>query len=345
MKAAVYHGPVGSWPEKPMTIEEVPIPVPGPKDVLIKVAACGLCHTDVTILRGAPVINEFPIILGHEPSGIVTEVGFEVKKLQVGQRVIVSSNIPCLECEACRSGWENRCGNNVLVGVKCNGALAEYVVVPEVGVYLIPDKLPLEDSCLVADIVCTAFHAVYNRAKVRPGDTVAIYGATGGIGLMCVQYVAAIGATAIAIGRKKWKLELAKEFGADETICSEETPELARTLRKMSGGGVDISLDTTGVPAMFDAAFRSTKIGGSIVEIALSFEKIPVDINRLMWWELNVMGSRAFGPTDIPRAFKMLEKGITTLDKLLSHRFKLEEVNEAYQMLERGELVRGAVIF
>ena len=345
MKAALYHGPVGSWPEKPMTIEEVPTQVPGPKDVLVKVAACGLCHTDVTILRGAPVISEFPIILGHEPSGIITEVGSEVKKLQVGQRVIISSNIPCLECEACRSGWENKCGNNVLIGVKCNGALAEYVVAPEVGVYPIPDNLSLEDCCIVADIVCTAFHAVYNRAKVRPGDKVAIYGATGGIGLMCVQYVAAIGATAIAIGRKKWKLELAKEFGADEIICSEETPELARTLRKMTGGGVDISLDTTGVPAMLDAAFRSTKVGGSIVEIALSFEKMPVDINRLMWWELDFMGSRAFGPTDIPRAFKMLEKGITTLDKMLSHRFKLEEVNEAYQMLERGELVRGAVIF
>ncbi len=344
MKAAVYHGPPGSWPEKPMSIEEVPVPVPGPKEVLVKVAACGLCHTDVTILRGAPVVNEFPIILGHEPSGLVTEVGAEVKTIQPGQRVIVSSNFPCLTCAACRSGKENQCDNNTLIGVNCNGALAEYIVAPETGAYLIPDSLPLEESCIVADIVCTAYHAIYNRANVRPGDRVAIYGASGAIGLMCVQYASAIGATVIAIGRKKWKLEIAKELGADEIISSEETQELARTIRKMTNGGADTSIDTSGVPAMLENAFRSTKIGGNIVEIALSFNKVQVDLNRLMWWEHSFMGSRAFSPTDIPKAFKLIEKGIVKLDKLISHRFKLDQVNEAYQMLERGELIRGVVI-
>ena len=183
MKAAVYHGPPGSWPEKPLSIEEVPRPVPGPKEVLVKVAACGLCHTDVTVLRGAPIVNEFPIILGHEPSGLVTEVGAEVRTIQPGQRVIVSSNFPCLTCDECRSGKENQCDNSTLIGVNCNGALAEYIVAPETGVYPIPDSLSLEESCIVADIVCTAYHAVYNRANVRPGDTVAIYGASGATGL------------------------------------------------------------------------------------------------------------------------------------------------------------------
>ncbi|RLC67273.1 MAG: hypothetical protein DRH97_05110 [Chloroflexi bacterium] len=344
MKAAVYHGPPGSWPEKPLNIEEVPAPVPGPKEVLVKVAACGLCHTDVTILRGAPIVDDFPIILGHEPSGIVTEVGAGVTAIQPGQRVIVSSNFPCLTCDECRSGNENRCANSTLIGVNCNGALAEYIVAPETGVYTIPDSLSLEESCIVADIVCTAYHAVYNRANVRPGDTVAIYGASGAIGLMCVQYASAIGATVIAIGRKKWKLEIARELGADEIISSEETQELARTIRTMTNGGVDTSLDTSGVPAMLENALRSTRVGGSIVEIALSFDKIQVSLNRLMWWEHNIMGSRTFNPTVIPKAFKLIEKGIVRLDKLVSHRFKLDQVNEAYQMLERGELIRGVVI-
>lgn len=343
MKAAVYHGPAGSWPDKPIAIEEVQAPVPGPKEVLVKVAACGLCHTDVTILRGAPVVNQFPIILGHEPSGIVESVGSAVTAVKPGQRVIVSCTVPCRACAACRSGKENQCDNSYLVGINGNGALAEYIAVPETGIYQIPDGLSLEDSCIVADIVCTAYHAVYRVANVRPGDTVVIYGATGGIGLMCVQYASAVGATVIGIGRKKWKLQIARELGASE-IVSAEDEQLAKTVRRLSNGGADISIDTSGVPALLESAFRSTRVGGKIVEVALSFNKVSVDLNRLMWFEHSFQGSRAFNPADIPRAFALLKKGIIRVDKVISHRFKLEEVNQAYQMQERGELIRGVVI-
>jgi len=344
MKAAVFHGPPGSWPEKPMTIEEVTRPTPGPKDVLVKVAACGLRHTDLTYLHGAPIPKAPPIILGHGPSGIVAEVGVEVTGIEPNQRVMISTIIPCLSCSFCRSGRENLCANAVIVGATQDGAFAEYVVAPATGVYPLPDSLPLEESCLISDAVCTSYHAIYQVADVRPGDTVAIYGASGGVGLICVQLASAIGATVIGIGRKKWKLEKAQEFGASEVISSEEVEQLDRTVRRFTGGGADISIDATGVPAMIETAFRSTKPGGKIVVVGFTFSKIQLDINRLNWLELKVMGSRTFNPVDIPKVFKLVEKGVIDLDKMISHRFKLEEINEGYQMLDRGELLRGIVI-
>jgi len=344
MKAAVYHGPPGSWPEKPIAIEEVPRPMPGPKDVLVKVAACGLCHTDLTYLHGAPMPKAPPIILGHEPSGIVAEVGAEVKDIETGQRVMISTLIPCLYCSFCRSGQENLCANAVVVGATQNGAFAEYVVAPATGIHFLPDNLPLEESCIISDAVCTSYHAVYQVADVRPGDTVVVYGASGGVGLVCVRLASAVGATVIGVGRKKWKLEKAREFGALEVISSEEVEQLERTIRRVTGGGADISIDATGVPGMIETAFRSTKPGGRIVVVGLTFRKIQLDINRLTWLELKVMGSRTFSPVDIPKVFKLVEKGVIELDRMISHRFKLEEINEGYQMLDRGELLRGIVI-
>lgn len=344
MKAAVYYGPPGSWPEKPMAIEEVPRPTPGPKDVLIKVAACGLCHTDLTYLHGAPIPKAPPIILGHEPSGIVTEVGVEVKDIEPGQRVMISTNIPCLSCSFCRSRRENLCANPVIVGATQNGAFAEYVVAPATGVYPLPDSLPLEESSIISDAVCTSYHAIYQVADVEPEDTVVIYGASGGVGLVCVQLASDIGATVIGIGRKKWKLEKAREFGASVIISSEEVEQLDRTVKQVTGGGADISIDATGIPSMIETAFRTTKPGGKTVVVGFSFSKIQLDINRLTWLELKVMGSRTFNPVDIPKVFKLVEKGIVDLDKMISHRFKLDEINDGYQRLDRGELLRGIVI-
>ncbi len=344
MRAAVYHGPPGSWPQKPMTIEEVPVPEPAPKDVLVKVAACGLCHTDLTYLHGAPLPSKLPIIMGHEPSGTVARVGAEVSNLKPGQRVMISTTIPCLTCDYCRRGQENLCANSVVPGATQNGAFAEYVVAPATGVYPLPDSLPLDESCIISDAVCTAYHAVHQVAQVRPGDTVAIYGASGGVGILCVMLASAIGASVVGIGRKKWKLEKAREFGAAEIISSEEVQPLDKAVKKVTGGGADISIDATGVPEMIETACRSTRPGGKIVVVSLTFQKFQVEINRLTWFELKVMGSRTFNPPDIPKVFKLVEKGVIDLDRVISHRFKLEEINKAYEMLDRGELLRGIVI-
>ncbi len=344
MKAAIFHGPSGSWPEKPMTVSEVPMPRPAANEVLVKVAACGVCRTDLEYLKESPPPKAPPIILGHEPSGTIVEVGPGVKGFEPGQRVLVSFLVPCRSCEYCRRGQENLCSNSWVIGADRDGAFAEYVVAPAISVYPLPSGLPLEESCIISDAVATSYHAIHQIARVRAGDTVAIYGASGGLGLICVQFASALGATVIGVGRKRWKLEKARELGAREVVSIDEVPRADQALRKMTGGGADISVDVTGIPAMVEGAFKSTRPGGRVVVVGFSFQKIQLDINRLMWFELEIHGCRMYNPVDLPKVLKLVENGVVDLSKVVSNRFKLEDINEAYQTLDRGDMLRGIVV-
>ena len=345
MKAAVFHGPGGSWPQRPMAIEEVPEPAPAPGEVLVKVSACGLCRTDLEYLKGeGSTPKPPPIILGHEPSGTVAETGDGVSGLKVGQRVLVATPIPCLTCDFCRNGRENLCPNMVIVGANRDGAFAEYVVAPATGVFPLPDSLPLEESCIITDAVGTSYHALYNRAGVKPGNTVAIFGASGGLGLICTQLASAAGATVIGVGRKQWKLAKVRELGASVVISLEEVDRVERVVREKTGGGVDIAIDVTGVPRMIESACRATRPGGKIVVVGFSFQKFQLNVNRLMWLELNVMGAKNYNSSDMPKILELVQQGAVNLSQVVSHRFKLAEINEAYQMLDRGEVLRGIVI-
>jgi len=344
MKAAVFYGPPGSWPQKPMLIEEVAKPSPASGEVLIKVAACGMCHTDLEYLKESPPPKAPPIILGHEASGVVAEAGSEVKNVTPGQKVLVAFSIPCRSCQYCRHGQENLCPDTVIVGADRDGAFAEHLVVPAIAVYPLPESLPLEESCIISDAVATSYHAINDIADVRPDDTVAIYGASGGLGLVCVRLAAAIGANVIAIGRKRWKLEKAKEFGAREIISVDEVEKLDKRIKQITAGGADISVDVTGVPTMIEAAVKGTRPGGRVVVVGFSFHKIQLDINRLVWLQLTIKGCRTYNPADLPKVLKLVESGVVDLNKMVSHRFRLEEINEAYQMLDKGEIIRGIVI-
>ncbi|MBI4285646.1 MAG: zinc-binding dehydrogenase [Chloroflexi bacterium] len=344
MRAAVYYGPAGSWPQKPMVVTEVPEPRLEPDDVLVRIAACGLCRTDLEYLKGAPIPKQPPIIFGHEPSGIVAEIGTNVTNVKPGQRVLVATPIPCLSCSFCQSGRQNLCPNMMVVGATHNGAFAEYVVAPHWGVCPLPDSLPIEESSVITDAVATCYHALCNRARVRRGDTVAIFGASGGLGLICVQIATAFGAKVIGVGRKKWKLQKARELGAAEVLGLQEIEQADRAVRNLTGGGADIAIDVTGVPAMIENAFRATKPGGKVVVVGFSFEKFQLSVNRLNWLELNVIGSKNYNVRELPKVISLVERGFVKLDQIVSHRFKLEQINEAYQMLDKGEMLRGIVL-
>jgi 2-desacetyl-2-hydroxyethyl bacteriochlorophyllide A dehydrogenase len=344
MKAAVFYGPPGAWPEKPMRIEDRTRPEPGPDEVLVKVAACGMCRTDLEYLKESPTPKAPPIILGHEPSGVIAEVGSKVKSVTPGQKVLVAFSIPCRSCQYCQSGQENLCPNSIVVGADRDGAFAEYLAVPATSIFPLPETMPLDESSIISDAVATSYHAIYNTAGVKRGDTIAIFGASGGLGLICTRLAAAAGASVIAIGRKRWKLEKAREFGAKEIISLDEVERADKAIKSLTGGGADISLDVTGVPSMIEMAVRSTRPGGKVVVVGFSFQKIQLEINRLVWLQLTVKGSRTYNPSDLPKVIKLVAGGVIDLRQVVSHRFKLEEINEAYRMLDKGEILRGIIV-
>ena len=345
MKAAVFYGPPGSWPQKPLKIEDVPTPKIGPKDVLVKIAACGLCHTDLLYMKmGMRPPKEPPLILGHEPSGVIEEVGEAVTNLKKGQKVLVGYTIPCGECEVCRAGRENICISGDVIGATRDGAFAEYLAVPAKVVVPLPEGIPLQEAAVITDAVAAPYHAVVNVAQVKPGDTVAVFGASGGLGLNVVQIAKAFGANVIGVARRKWKLEKAKEFGASEIISTLEVEKPEIEIRKMTNGGVDIAIDATGSPQAVEMACRSVRNGGKVVVVGYGIQNFTVPFMRFLWYELKVMGSCRYKPSDLFRVVEMVRKGMIKIEGLVSHRFSLEEINKGYEMLDKGEVLRAIAI-
>ena len=202
MKAAVFHG-AGTA----LVIEEVPTPEPGPEEILVRVAACGVCHTDLHYLdHGTPTFKPPPIILGHEISGTVAVAG---NGFEAGERVLLPAVLTCGRCTYCREGRENICEHSVMLGNNVDGGYAEYVVAPAKDVFRLPAEIPLIEGAIIADAITTPFHAVVRRARVAPGDWVVVFGC-GGIGLNVVQLAAAVGGRVVAVDVSDAKLERAR---------------------------------------------------------------------------------------------------------------------------------------
>jgi D-arabinose 1-dehydrogenase-like Zn-dependent alcohol dehydrogenase len=327
-----------------MVIEEVPIPQIGAGGVLVRVAACGICRTDLEYLQEIRTPKEPPIVLGHEPSGTIEEVGDGVESLHRGDRVIISCIFPCGRCPACRSGHPNLCASAELIGASRDGAYAEFIAAPQEGVYPLPEELPLEESAILSDALATPYHALVCVAQVKQGDTVAIFGASGGLGLAAVEIASSLGATVIGVGRQAWKLEKAKEFGASYVISTLEVSRVDREINRITLGGADISLDASGIPSLIEAAGRSTRPGGRVVVMGFSLGKIEIPINRLVWLEHSIHGSKNYHLDDLKMVIQMAQRGMVHSERLVSHRFALEDINEAFRALDRGEMLRGIVV-
>lgn len=336
MKAAVFYGP-----NQPLKVEEYPTPKPGPGEALIRVAACGVCHTDLHYLKGVPTFKKPPMILGHEISGTVVEVGEGVREVSVGDRVLVPAIIPCGKCYYCRIGRENICLNLLMVGNMIDGGYAEYFKAPAKDLIKLPTEIPLQEGAVIADAITSPYAAVVRRAELKPGETVAVWGATGGLGLNTVQIAAALGGKVIALGRREDNLKLAKELGAWQTINLKEDKEPVRTIRRLTGGGVDAAFDCTGVPQVMEQAFESVRQGGRFIVIGYTDKPISINAGRLMFRELEIKGVMGCRPIDYYGAIELVRAGRIKL--LVSHKLPLEEINEAFKLLEEGKVTRAIV--
>ena len=354
---------------QPLRVEEVDLDGPHDGEVLVRIGAAGVCHSDYHFMKGDLSIG-MPCVLGHEGAGVVEAVGAGVTTVAPGDHVVLLFRPNCGHCEFCSQGRPALCwmaarlrntgrlldGTSRLsrggveikhfLGVSC---FAERSVVPEQGVVPIPTDVPLDVAALVGCAVMTGVGAVMNTARVTPGAAVLVVGA-GGVGLNCVMGAALVGAHPIIVADLvDAKLETAMDFGATHAVNA-RTHDLVEGVRDLTGGeGVDFSFEAIGSPPAMSAAFRALRRGGvaTAVGIAASGSQMTVDAGELVYMEKTLKGSY-YGSTrpqtDMPRLLQLYRAGKLPVDRLISRRYPLDQVNEAYDALLAGEVARSVLV-
>ncbi len=339
MKAVVLHGDGAG-----LKIEDIPVPRIESDQILVKVAACGVCHTDLHYIEhGVPTFKKPPIVLGHEASGTVEEAGVSVSDFKKGDRVLIPAVLTCGHCTLCRMGRENICANMQMLGNHFDGAYAEYVAVPAKDVLTLPQSIPLEDASIIADAISTPYHAIKNRARVQPGDTVVIFGC-GGVGINAVQLASAAGGYVIAVDINDRKLEWATRFGAAQTVNASKVERVSKQIKKMTGGGADIAMEVIGNPRTIEEAFDCVRVGGRLCVVGYTNEAIKIVAGKIMFKEIEVVGSLGCRPLDYVPLIRMVEQGRIDLQRLITHRFPLDEIDKAFQVMKEGLSLRSIVI-
>jgi NDMA-dependent alcohol dehydrogenase len=364
MKAAVLYEV-----KQPLRVEEVQLDGPHQGEVLVKIGAAGVCHSDYHFMNGDLPIG-LPTVLGHEGAGVVEEVGAGVTSVAPGDHVVLLFRPHCGHCEFCSQGRPALCsmagqlrntghlldGSSRLhrdgleikhfLGVSC---FAERAVVPEQGCVLISPEIPLEVAALVGCAVMTGVGAVMNTAKVTPGTAVLVIGA-GGIGLNCVMGAALLGAhPIIAADIVDSKLETAMEFGATHVVNAKEQ-DLVEGVRELTGGeGVDFAFEAIGNTRAISQAFQALRRGGvaTAVGIAPAGSETSISAGELVYQEKTLKGSYYGGAhphADMPRLLQLYRAGKLPIDRLISRRYPLDQVNEAYRALLAGEVARSVLI-
>ncbi len=339
MKAALFTGP-----NRPLEIADVPKPDVGQGEVRVKVSGCGLCHTDLHYVdHGVKTFRPPPLILGHEAAGIIDAVGAGVDEARMGERVVIPAVLSCGRCGFCRRGRENLCDNLAMLGNNIDGAYAEYVTVPASEVVPLPPGIPLNQACVIADAISTPYHAVKHRGRVRAGDTVAVVGC-GGVGLNVVQCAVVAGARVIAIDVNDRRLAIAHELGAANTINPRVVERVDKHVRSLTHGGVDIAFEAIGNPETMQIAFGLLRRGGRLCVVGYSHEPVTLSAAKLMYHELEVVGSLGCGGGEYPEIINLVAAGRLRLEPIVSGTIPLEQINEGLDRLRNGEGVRWVVV-
>ena len=341
MKAAV----LMSQQAHEFQVKEMAEPGPAAGELLVKVAACGLCRTDLHYLHGLATFKAPPIVLGHEISGRVAGVGAGVEGWREGEAVLLPPVIPCGSCEYCWKGRGTLCLHQKMLGNHTDGGFAEFVAVAASAAFRLPPSVPLEAGSIVSDAVSTPYHAIVNRAALKAGEWAVIFGC-GGVGLSAVQVAKAVGARVVAVDVAPWKLEVASALGADTVVDGRNPKAAAKEIRKATGGGADAAFDVIGNPEVLDLATQVVKWGGRVIVVGYTEKLAPLSAGRIMFRELEVKGSLGCGLQDFPRVIDLVAQGKVRLDRMVTHRFALEELNTGFKMLDAGAqgLVRAIAL-
>jgi L-iditol 2-dehydrogenase len=295
-------------------------PALGPHDVLVRVAACGICGSDVHGYDGSSGRRIPPIVMGHEAAGTVVEVGGKVNRARVGDRVTFDSTISCRQCHACRTGQVNLCTNRRVLGVSCDeyrhhGAFAEFVAVPQNILYSLPSDLPFEHAALI-EPVSVALHAV-DLLKIKQGERAVVVG-SGMIGLLVIQALRVAGCNeVIAVDIDAGRLQLASELGATDIVNSQQTDAVAAVLKRTAGQGADVAVEVVGNAAALNTAIRSVARGGRVGLVGNISPEVPLPLQIVVSRELTLLGSCA-SAGEYPRAIALVANGKIRVGPLIS---------------------------
>lgn len=335
MRAAVLHETGQS-----LVVEDVRKPKIGPQEALVQTRACGICRTDIHILDGLAYIPELPHVPGHEPSGVVVEVGERVDDLEVGQRVVPHLFHTCGNCYFCRVGEDALCTNlQGIIGVTLPGGFAEYFAAPAKNLFVLPDNVPFETGGLVSCAVITAVHA-FRRARLSSNDSAVIVGA-GGIGQLLIQILKSAGIRVIATGRSEQTLETARKLGADLALRT-TSPDTVKKVKEFAGDqGAQCVFDCVGLAKTMKDSAEYVMSRGQIIVIGEEAEFPEVDTIQIAQRELEIIGSRNGSRQDTVESLSMMAAGI--IDPVVSRTFPLQEINQAMEFVRSGQ-AHGRVV-
>lgn len=319
----------------PLKIDLIPIPALGTGDVLVNVKACGICGSDIHIVyEGVTPTAYSPITLGHEPSGVIADLGPEVKGWKIGDRVTINPFLTCGNCINCISGNSQVCLFRRVIGIHTEGGLAQFLKIPVKNLVFLPENIPFDQGGIAVDAVATPFHAITNRGALKAGEKVAVFGC-GGLGIHGVQIAKVCGASlVIAVDTIDSALERAKKVGADEVI-NPLTDSPIKKIKDLTGGmGVDLALEFIGLRETIEQAIQCIRIGGRVVVVGLGPEIICLPPSTtFVRTELSVLGSYGSTTSEIQKVIGLIGSGKLSLSDSITERFALEEVNKALEHL------------
>ena len=354
---------------EPVVVEEIDLRPPRESELMIKIAASGICHSDYSVMTGT-IPHDLPEVLGHEGAGTVVEVGPGTEGYKVGDRVMLPFVSSCGKCDRCKSGHPTLCevhfsgkrgqlidgscrfhkGNQDIYQFSRIGTLSEYTVVHTNSVLPLPDGYTFEHAALLGCGVTTGVGAVTRTAKVPAGSTVAVIGC-GGVGLNVIQGARLAGASQIiAIDQVPSKLDQAKQFGATDCLNSKDADAVEAVKNLTDGKGVNFSFEAIGLPVTIEMAYNMLSVGGNAVIIGITGVRDTITIPAVFIpvWERKITGS-FFGSClpseDMPYLLNLYKQKKLMLDELVSQYYDLEEINQAFRDMEVGENIRGMVLF
>lgn len=323
---------------KTIAVEDVPIPEPGPGEVLVKVAFCGICHSDLSLINGT-FPSQLPVVTqGHEASGTIAKLGPGVTGWTEGDRVVVAAGKPCLNCPNCLRGDLSNCLHIRLMAFAYDGAWAEYTVAQAFGLTRVPDNVALEQAAILADAVSTPYGAVVRTANVGIGESVGVWG-VGGLGTHVIQLARLVGAAPIiAVDIKPTILDRALAVGADYAFDARD-PDLPAKIADATGGrNLDVAFDAVGRRSTFEQALNSLTVGGRLVGIGMSADAPsigPTSIFNL--FKRQVLGHLGYQNADIGTLANLVSRGRLDLSRSISAVVPLEDIALGIEKLDTAD--------